>query len=182
MNKTIKILGLIIFAGLFVSCASSPSLQKYYIDNADNKNFISLDIPASVIDLNEYVSKEDRDALSTLKKLNILAFVKDDANTAEYKIEEQKVKAIIKDTKYQELISVKDKGVNIVLKYEGNESDATVDEFIIYAADKAQGFTLVRVLGDKMEPGKMAKLMGKIKNVDSKEFKKLEGLFKNIKS
>jgi len=180
MKILTKILSLIIMTGLFVSCASSPSLQKYYIDNESNENFVSFDIPASIIDLKESISKEDREILESFEKLNVLAFVKSESNAAQYKVESQKVKAIIKDSKYQELIRIKDKGRSFVLKYEGDESDTSVDEFVIYVAEKTKGFALIRVLGDNMEPEKMIKLMNQIKNLNSSEMKKLEGVFKNI--
>lgn len=180
MKMLTKILSLIVLTSLFLSCASSPSLQKYYIDNESNDNFVSFDIPASVINLKESISEEDREVLESFEKLNILAFVKSESNAAQYKVESQKVKAIIKDSKYQELIRVKDKGRNFVIKYEGDESDTTVDEFVIYVAEKSKGFALIRVLGDNMEPEKMVKLMNQIKNLNSDEMKKLEGVFKNM--
>ncbi len=180
MKILTKIFSLIILTSIFVSCASSPSLQKYYIDNEDNKNFISFDVPASVLNLKESISEDDRAVLESFKKLNVLAFVKDGSNAAAYKVESKKAKTLIKNSKYQELMSFKDKGRNFVLKYEGDESDTTVDEFVIYVAEKTKGFALIRVLGDNMEPEKMIKLMNQIKNINPKEMKKLEGVFKNV--
>ena len=176
MKITTKIIAILTVTLLMVGCASAPSLQKYYIDNQDNENFISLDIPASVLSLKEDVSPEAKEALSSLKKFNVLAFKKDDSNEAEFRIEEQKVKAILKNDKFKELMTVKDKGRNIILKYEGN--DDTMDEVIVYASDKTMGFALVRVLGDNMEPAKIMKLVNSIGNVDSDSFKPLEGFFK----
>jgi len=180
MKILIKILSLIILTSLFISCASSPSLQKYYIDNEGNDNFVSFDIPASIIDLKESISKDDREVLESFEKLNVLAFVKNDSNAVAYNIERKKVKAIIKDSKYQELVRIKDKGRNFVLKYEGDENDTAVDEFVIYVAEKSKGFALIRILGNNMEPEKMIKLMNQIKNINPKEMKKLEGVFKNV--
>ena len=173
INKIITILTVTL---LLVACASAPSLQKYYIDNQDNENFISLDIPASVLGLKEDVPAEAREALASLKKFNILAFKKDGNNDAEFRSEEQKVKAILKNDKFKELMTVKDKGRNIILKYEGN--DDSMDEVIVYASDKTMGFALIRVLGDNMEPAKIMKLVNSIGNVDSDSFKSLEGFFK----
>ena len=49
---------------LTVSCDSHPSLQKYYVDSKENVDFISIDIPASILKLkNEDVSDE----VNTLK-------------------------------------------------------------------------------------------------------------------
>lgn len=180
--KTIKkILSIFILILLFVSCASSPSLQKYYIDNQDDKNFVSIDLPASLVSLKDNASPEAQETLESIKKLNVLAFVKDDNNKAEYALESTKVKAIIKDNKYVELIHVKDKGRNIIVKYEGSDDDKSIDELIVYANDKSQGFALVRVLGDKMEPGKILKMVNEIGDIDGDSFKGLKDLAKNIK-
>ena len=176
MKTTSKIIAFIAFTIVIASCASSPSLQKYYIDSQDNKNIISIDVPASIISLKDNVSPEVEEALSSLKKFNILAFKKNAGNANEYNVEEQKVKAILKNTKFKELMRIKDKGRNIVLKYEGD--DHSMDEVIVYASDKTQGFALVRVLGDNMEPAKIMKLANNISKVDSEGFKQLEGLFK----
>ena len=86
------------------------------------------------------------------------------------------MKAILKNTKFKELMHVKDKGRNIVLKYEGD--DNSMDEVIVYASDNSLGFALIRVLGDNMEPAKIMKLANNISKVDSEGFKQLEGLFK----
>ena len=176
MKTLSKIIAFIAFIVVISSCASAPSLQKYYIDSQDNKNIISLDVPASIISLKDNVSPEVEEALSSLKKFNILAFKKNGSNEAEYKIEDQKVKAILKNTKFKELMHVKDKGRNIVLKYEGD--DNSMDEVIVYASDNSQGFALIRVLGENMEPAKIMKLANNISKVDSEGFKQLEGLFK----
>ena len=90
MKTLSKIIAFIAFTVVITSCASSPSLQKYYIDSQDNKNIISLDVPSSIISLKDNVSPEVEEALSSLKKFNILAFKKNGSNEAEYKIEDQK--------------------------------------------------------------------------------------------
>jgi len=176
MKIITKIVTFVSIAALFVSCASGPSLQKYYIDSQENKNFISLDVPASVLKLKENVTAEEKEALNSLKKFNILAFKKDGSNDAEFVAEKQKVKTILKNPKFKELMRIKDKEINFVLKYEGE--DDSIDEVIVYASNKEQGFALVRVLGENMNPANIMKLANNISSVDSEGFKQLEGLFK----
>ncbi|NNF19400.1 MAG: DUF4252 domain-containing protein, partial [Flavobacteriaceae bacterium] len=36
-----------------LSCNSSPSLQEYYVSNSENPNFIALDLPASLLNIEE---------------------------------------------------------------------------------------------------------------------------------
>lgn len=176
MKRVIIYFGALLMLIVNIACSSEASLQKYYIDSQENKNFISLDVPASVLKLKDNVTPEEEEALASLKKFNILAFKRDNTNDAEYTLEKQKVKTILKNSKFKELMRIKDKGRNIVIKYEG--SDDYMDEVIIYASDKEQGFALVRVLGDKMNPAKIMKLANSIKDIDSDGFKQLEGLFK----
>ena len=179
MKTITKILSISIVMLLLASCGSSPSLQKYYIDNQDDDNFISLDLPASLVSLKD--EAEAQSTLASIKKLNVLAFVKNKANEAQYALEKAKVKAIIKDNKYVELIRFKDKGRDVIVKYEGREEDNSIDELVVYGNDKSQGFALVRVLGDKMEPGKILKMMKEIGDIDGDGFKSLKDLAKNMK-
>lgn len=152
---------------LMAACAGSEaSLQKYYIDSQDNKNFLSVDIPASIIALNDEVPAEAKEALASLKKMNVLAFKKNATNGAEYEVENKKVKEILKSKKFSELMRVKDKGRNMVIKYEGDEDTESFDEVVVYASDKETGFALVRILGDDMKPEKIMKLMNNIKDID----------------
>jgi len=161
-----------------IACSSEASLQKYYIDSQDDKNFLSVDIPSSIIALKDDVSPEAKEALKSLKKMNVLAFKKSATNEAEFAVEKKKVKAILKNAKFKELMRFNDKGRKVVIKYEGD--DDSMDEVIIYATDKTQGFALVRVLGDNMEPGKIMKLVNSINDVDggNEALKQLEGFFK----
>lgn len=179
LTSIFALLGLILLS----ACAGSEaSLQKYYIDSQDNKNFISVDIPASIIALKDDVPEEAREALASLKKMNVLAFRKNETNDAEYEVENKKVKEILKSNQFSELMRVKDKGRNIVIKYEGDETTESFDEVVVYASDKETGFALVRILGDDMRPEKIMKLMNSIQDVDggSEGLKQL-GDFFNVK-
>ncbi|TEB40323.1 DUF4252 domain-containing protein, partial [Flavobacterium circumlabens] len=36
-----------------LSCESKPSLQKYFVENTDNKDFIALDVSPSILNLDK---------------------------------------------------------------------------------------------------------------------------------
>lgn len=110
--------------------------------------------------------------------MNVLAFKKNDSNIAEYEAEKKKVNSILKNDSFIDLMRINDKGRNIVIKYLGD--DDSIDEVIVYASDKTQGFALVRVLGDDMKPEKIMKLIQSIQDVDggNMAFKQLEGFIK----
>ncbi|MCK0131349.1 DUF4252 domain-containing protein [Flavobacteriaceae bacterium F08102] len=179
MNTSLKKMVLLLCAVTLVSCASNLSLQKYYIDNSDNENFITLDIPGNVFALKENAPTELSKITTSIHKFNILAFIKKEDNKAQYAIENQKVKAILKNDKYQELIRIKHQGRTVSLKYEGEEDDQTLHEVVLFASDKEKGFALVRILGENMNPADMIQFA---KNFDAVDLNgtELEGVLQNI--
>ena len=150
---------------LLASCASQQSLQEYYVDNQENPNFISLDIPASILKMEEVeLTEVQREAVESLRKFNLLAFKKTSENEAEYKVEKAKVKEILKGEDFVELMKINSQYGRGVIKYLG-EDDA-IDEVIIYGDSKEQGFAVVRVLGKDMNPAHIIQLMQAIQKSD----------------
>lgn len=160
--------GIALLAMIFLaSCASQQSLQEYYIDNKENPNFISLDIPASILKMDEVeLTEVQREAVGSLRKFNLLAFRITDENTAEYKLEKAKVKEILKNEDFEELMKINSGYGKGVIKYLG-EDDA-IDEVILYGDNKDKGFALIRVLGKDMNPAHIIQLMQAIQKSDYK--------------
>ncbi|MFT5941483.1 MAG: hypothetical protein ACI9AV_000321 [Sediminicola sp.] len=153
--------------GFLAACSSNQSIQEYYVDNSNNPNFISIDIPASILNLDKAeLSPEEKRAIQSLKKLNVLAFKKTAENAAEFKVESAKVNAILKSDKFVELMKLKSSFGNGVVKYLG-EDDA-IDEVIIFGSNNDQGFALIRVLGDDMNPAYLMTLMKALQKSDYK--------------
>lgn len=150
---------------LFSACASQQSLQEYYVDNMENPNFISLDIPASILKMEEVeLTSVQKEAIESLKKFNLLAFKKTSDNATEYKMEKAKVKEILKDEEFTELMKINSGYGKGVIKYVGD--DDAIDEVIIYGDSKEKGFALIRVLGDDMNPAHIIQLMQAIQKSD----------------
>ncbi len=159
--KGISVISMVLLA----SCASQQSLQEYYVDNQENPNFISLDIPASILKMEEVeLTEVQREAVESLRKFNLLAFKKTSENEAEYKVEKAKVKEILKGEDFVELMKINSQYGRGVIKYLG-EDDA-IDEVIIYGDSKEQGFAVVRVLGKDMNPAHIIQLMQAIQKSD----------------
>ncbi len=151
---------------LISACNSTQSLQEYYIDNSENPNFISLDVPTSILNLEESSLDETQiKAYQSLRKLNLLAFKKTTSNAAEYTAEKAKVTAILKNKDYKDLMSLNSEYGRGVIKYLG-EDDA-IDEVVIYGSSDDKGFALIRVLGNDMNPAHIMQLM---KAIQSSEF------------
>ena len=166
MKNTIKKISIVILTGLMVmACSSTQSLQEYYVDNAENPNFISIDVPTSILNLEKAeLTSGERTALESLKKLNVLAFKKTVDNADAYKEEKAKVNAILKNDEFVELMKLNSGYGKGVIKYLGDED--AIDEVIIYGNSSEKGFALIRVLGDDMKPAYILQLLQAIQKSD----------------
>ena len=165
MKNTIKKLSFIILAMLvLVACNKQRTVQEYYVQKQESDNFISIDLPASLLKVEEGASEETKKTMATIKKLNILAFKVNETNAAEFKTELAEVKSILKGDNYTELMRMKHEGINIVINYQG--TDDAIDEFLLLASNNEKGFALARILGDKMQPEKIMKMAEDFKNID----------------
>lgn len=165
--KKINTAFVILITLLLTACSSTQSLQEYYVDNTENPNFLFLDVPASILNLEEAdLTETQRTAWTSLKKLNILAFKKTIENTGDYKIEKSNVKAILDRGEYTELMKMNTEFGRATIKYKGDED--AIDEVIIFGDNKEKGFALVRVLGDNMNPANFMQLMQAIQKSDYK--------------
>ncbi|RZJ52017.1 MAG: DUF4252 domain-containing protein [Flavobacterium sp.] len=160
-----------------ISCESKPSLQKYFVENTENKNFIALDVSPTILDVNKAkLSAEQTAALNSFDKMNILAFKANAKNQAEFETERAKVKAILKDPKYQELMKFGSGKEGASISYVG--SDENIEEFVVFANRKENGFAVVRVLGKDMNPNNIMTLMSVLKEskIDMEQLKPLQQL------
>lgn len=181
MSYIVKIVVSISIAIVTVSCSDSPSLQEYYVDSQASANFISVDIPSSILSLkNENVGDDVKTTLNSVRKINFLGFQKSDANSAECIKEQLKIKEILKSSEYNELIRFEGEKKSMQVKFLG-EDDA-IDEVIFYGADSELGFALIRILGNKMDPSKMLALANEINvNDQSNSFKQITSFISTIK-
>jgi hypothetical protein len=166
MKSIIYISTLTITLLLLSACGNDASLQKYIVEKQNDYSFITLDLPSSLI-LAEgnNLTDEQLKTVKSIKKVNILALQLKEDNRALYEVEKERVQSILSDDKYETL-----------MKYGSNEMGATmmftgdveaINELIIFASDEEKGFGLFRVIGDKMNPSQVVKLMD---NVNSNNF------------
>ncbi|UTN04406.1 DUF4252 domain-containing protein [Flavobacterium bizetiae] len=162
-----------------VSCNSEPSLQKYFVENTDNKNFIALDVSPSILNVEKTkLSAEQNEALKSFDKMNILAFKANATNQVQFEAERAKVKAILKDPKYQQLMSFGSGKDGASISYVG--ADDNIKEFVVFANRKENGFAVVRVLGENMNPNNIMTLMSVLREskIDMEQLKPLQQLVK----
>ena len=165
----------LMFSFVLLSCNSEPSLQKYFVENTENKNFVAVDIAPSILGIDKSkLTVEQSEALTTLKKVNILAFKLDGANASLYETEKEKVKTLLKDPQYQQLMKFGAGATGASISFVGDE--AHIDEFILFANNKKNGFAIVKVLGKNMNPNGIITLLSVLKdaNIDIKQLEPLQ--------
>ncbi|GAA3583931.1 DUF4252 domain-containing protein [Snuella lapsa] len=169
MQLTIKNIAFVLIITLVViSCNEGTSLQRYFVDHQETSNFISVDLPLSMVDIDKSQFTEDQKvAYNSVKRLNFLGYKVKETDMETYNTELNKVKTILKHKKYNDLIEFSDKGTKVVVKYIG--TDERADEVVLFGSSKTIGFGIIRILGDDIDPQKMATLVGTMKNADFDE-------------
>jgi hypothetical protein len=153
----------------FIGCNQGPSLQSYIVDNQETNNFTTIDLPTSVVSFDESKLTDDqKQAYNSVKRLNFLGYRLQEGNEEEYKAELHKVKSILKDEKYKELMRMgNNESGKVLIKYLGTETK--IDELIVFGNANDQGFGILRVLGNNMRPDNMVKLVNAMQNADIDE-------------
>jgi hypothetical protein len=164
---------------LLISCNSEPSLQRYFVENTENKNFVALDVSPSILNVDKTkLSAVQSDALKSFNKMNVLAFKVNDSNKAQFEIERAKVDLILKDKKYQQLMKIGSGNEGATVSFVG--TDEHIEEFILYANKKEDGFAVVRILGKDMNPTSIMTMISVLQqsNIDLEQLKPLQQLIK----
>ena len=181
MLTSIKnLIAMLVLVATFTSCDQNPSLQRYFVDHELKPGFTSVDIPTSVLNIEQTTLTEDqKEAYKSIDKLNMLAFIVSDDNRAEYEVELNKVKNILKDPKYQELLRAgNNSDGKVVVKFLGKED--SIDELIVFGNAKDKGFAVIRVLGDDMNAQKVGKLYAALNtaNINEDQISQIADFFK----
>ena len=164
---------------LIFSCKSEPSLQKYFVENTENKDFVAIDLTPRMLNIdNTKLSVSQKQALASFEKINVLAFKINDKNKAHFEAERAKVTLILKDVKYQQLMKFGSGKEGAQISFVG--TDEHIDEFVIYGNKKENGFAVVRVLGNDMNPTYVMEMMNILKNgnINLDQLKPLQELLK----
>jgi len=175
-----KSIVMLLLVTAFTSCNQGPTLQTYYVDNELKSGFASFDVPTSFLNIeNADMTEEQKEAYNSVDKLNVLTFMKDDTEAEDYKLELEKVKTILKNPKYEELM----RGGNstdgkFVVKFLGDVDN--IEELIIFGNANNKGFLIARILGDDMNAGKLLSLSSVLENADydKSQLSSLQSFFK----
>ena len=169
----------LIFSLFLISCNSEPTLQKYFVENTENKNFVALDVSPDILNVDKTkLSVAQIDTLKSFDKMNVLAFRLNETNKAEFETERAKVDLILKDKKYQQLMKFGSGKEGASVSFVG--TDEHIEEFVFYANKKENGFAVVRILGKDMNPTSVMTMMSVLQqsNIDLEQLKPLQQLMK----
>ena len=169
----------ILISLLLSGCNSEPTLQKYFVENSEKKSFVALDLSPSILNLDKTkLTSEQKTALASFDKMNVLAFKLDKSNQKQYDIESQKVTQILKNEKYQNLMKVGSGKDGASVSFVGDDNH--INEFILFAKKKENGFAVIRILGNDMNPNNIMNMISLLKssNIDLEQLKPLQGLIK----
>lgn len=176
--KAKSVLSVFIFLFLF-SCSNETSLQKYFVEKTENKNFITFDISPSVLNIDQSkLSKEQVSALASFDKMNVLAFKLNPSNAKEFDVERTKVTSILKDEQYQQLIKIGSGKEGASVSFVGE--DEHISEFVFFANKKENGFAIVRILGKDMNPSAVMNMITALQNseINLEQLKPLQELLR----
>ena len=156
MNKTFSTLLMML---ILFSCNNKPTIQEYFVENSEALDFTSLDLGSEIINTeNLSLTSEDKIAIKSMERINVLAFKKNDTNTVKYLNEIKKVRIILKDsTSYKRLLKVGSGKEGASIYFVGDENN--INEYIVFANKKESGFAILRVLGNDMNPTNMMKIL-----------------------
>lgn len=165
---------------IFVSsCETKPTLQKYFVKNTESADFVAVDIAPSVINIDKAkLTLDEKAALASFDKMNILAYKTNPIHIEKYDQEIKEVKSLLKNQNYQQLMKVGSGSDGAAIYFVGDETH--IDEFVVLASKKENGFAVVRVLGNDMNPTHVLNMVQLLRKTDLKldQLKPLQELMK----
>ncbi len=170
----------ILFCVMLTSCNSKPTLENYFVENTENKNFVQVDVSPSMLNMDKTkLSSEQILALKSFDKMNVLFFKINEKNKSQFETERVKVNEILKDTaNYQQLMKFGSGKEGASVNFVG--TDEHISEFVIYGNKSDVGFGIIRVLGKDMNPTSVLSILSALKNsnLDLKELKSITDMLK----
>ena len=141
------------------TACQTNSLQSFMVDHKNDENFISLDFSLKTfVDNFEGLTDEQQAVFEDVRKVNFLAFKKDEANAEAYAEKRNNLMEILNNQfSDAQLMSLNTDGNQ--MKMYADDMDSKVQEIILYAGNDSKGFMVLRLLGDDLNPSNFYKLM-----------------------
>jgi Domain of unknown function (DUF4252) len=178
MKRSLYLFGLMLL--ILASCSQEPTLQKYYVEKGSAPGFVSLDIAPTFLNTEHIkLSAEEKEAMNSLKKFNVLVYKRDslDVGHKKYDAEKDKVKTLVKG-EYEELMKINNGVSGASISTKGKDGD--LEEIVVFVHNQDSGFGVVRVLGNDMTPNNILTIVGLLQKapMDMEQFQPLQDLMK----
>lgn len=169
----------VLVAMMLISCEQKPTLQKYFVEKSESKNFSTIDIGNGFLKTDKLdLTADEKKAIESVDKLNVLIFKSTDDNGKTFDTEKANIKSVLKQDNYDELMKMNfgGGGVSVSTKGEGEH----IEEFVLFLHNKDTGMGVVRVLGEDMTPNNVMTIAGLIQKggMDSAQLKPLMDIMK----
>ncbi len=139
----------LVIAVFLFGCSSTPSIQEYYVSKTEDPSFLVLDIPTSILGITtSSLTEEERDALNSFQKFNVLLFRKTASNEEQLPEELSIVRNIIDGKTFDPLLMMSDRQYSGKLVLEGDVENP--NEIVFFGSSDA-GFVLARLIGREMQ-------------------------------
>jgi len=159
--KTYQLLLASVFSIFLLSSCQQDSLQQYFVDAHENSDFMAFDFPASLLRADQSgLSPEEQAIYASIKKVNMVAMKYSQENSSDFDQQELRLKDIMKNTSYTEMMKFNTNGMAVGVYILGDES--ALDEIVLYGYKDKEILGVARIIGDKMDVAKLMDLSSKI--------------------
>ncbi|MGM0635991.1 MAG: DUF4252 domain-containing protein [Bacteroidota bacterium] len=181
--KTLKNIGLFGVLLLLMACSNEPTLQKYFVAHTNDEEFISLDMPTSMLFSSlDDLDQEEKKKLENIRKINLLAFELKDDNGSQnrYQDEVAVLNQILTNEKYQPLFNYSNGNSALNTYFTGDKNE--IKEIIVFGNDNKKGLMLLRLTGKNVHPNQLYELMKMGHKMDLENIDEFDSLLKEFKS
>ena len=158
----LAVLGLVVF---MFSCQPSMTLQRYFLESQENADFTLIEIPASLLSASlEDLTPEQKTTFSSLRKVSVLMYR--NSEKKEFITSQQSlINSFLKSDGFEALVSARMKGeaqASILIRGVVDQ----IDEAVFFGFAEGDGFVLVRILGEQMNPAAFLQLADSLEESD----------------
>ena len=150
-------------AMLLMAC-QQKTLQQYIVKNSENPDFKYFNFQP-----NDFFKKSqqiENKGVEFVKNANVLLHTKKDS--LQFKTEQNQIKAILSDKKYQNLVHINQKEIKIQVDYLGK--DDAIEEIIIFGVINHKNLFLIRALTNKLSIEHLTELLSVfLQNIENQQ-------------
>ncbi len=164
-----------LMAVAWISCSTSPSVQRYIVDHENEAGFASFTVPADILQIQDGVDvdEESVEALNKLNNLVVLRYDISDGTPEQFESYLAELHTCLNPDRYEDVFMMNTGEMRVSLKIQKGNQERLSE--IIALLEQGDSFLLARLTGE-IEPDKLARLIRKIDYQAMMENEQLQGL------